>query len=141
MTIINRCISWEISQRSLSVQTEVVLKETSLFFRWEIPGKHLCFSHPQQRINNIPAHPTVGKFSLRPDAQWWLMNLSCLQQWADLLGRNSVLLKEISNTYSISSANFNHAINVLPGMEPWHRAIKLYKQPLLAYYYCNTGKG
>lgn len=27
--------------------------------------RHLCFSHPQQRMNNIPAQPTVGNFSLQ----------------------------------------------------------------------------
>lgn len=41
------------------------LKETFLFFMCGILLRHLQFFHPQQRINNIPACPSVSKSSFQ----------------------------------------------------------------------------
>lgn len=58
--------SWEILQKSPSIQIGFVQKEVFLFFMSGILLRLLCFFHSEQRINNIPACPSVGKSSFQP---------------------------------------------------------------------------
>lgn len=78
----------------------------SLFTCWLF--LEMFFSIHWKRIKKILACFCVSKCSFSPGTGGWLMSLSGLQKQTEKVGRSSVLLKEVSNTYFISSISFNH---------------------------------